>query len=133
MYPDVVPQWYSHEVSYLIMNNLQFYSQSYYSQSYSQSCIYILYTIYLSIYNIYMIRVSCQPIQTSCSSTYVRFIHTWGFMEFIKKRSCKKGTSPRIIEVLSGADGNRGRSTQPFLSAARDLLNTSSKIQMFDG
>lgn len=29
------------------------------------------------------------------------FIHTWGFMEFIKKRSCKKGTSPRIIEVLS--------------------------------
>lgn len=29
------------------------------------------------------------------------FIHTWGFMEFIKKRTCKKGESPRIVEVLS--------------------------------
>ncbi|CAK8988873.1 unnamed protein product [Durusdinium trenchii] len=29
------------------------------------------------------------------------FIHMWGFREFIKKRTCKKGVSPRIVEVLS--------------------------------
>ena len=28
----------------------------------------------------------------------MRFIHTWGFMEFIKKRSYVKG-SPRIVEA----------------------------------
>ena len=32
-----------------------------------------------------------------------RFIHTWGFMEFIKKRNYVKG-SPRIVEA--GVDGD---------------------------
>ncbi|CAK8989429.1 Testis-specific serine/threonine-protein kinase 5 [Durusdinium trenchii] len=45
------------------------------------------------------------------------FIHMWGFREFIKKRTCKKGVSPRIVEAscfrIYSFGGTRPSSTCP--------------------